>query len=154
MPVISGEYARKQLLERRGKLERAAVQPNPNINRLLEEVDAALERVSCGAHGVCEYCHESIELERLVDDPCVRFCLDHLSKGEKDALEKDLELAGEIQRGLLPSRELESHGWRISYHYEPAGVVSGDYCDIVQEGGRGVYFMLGDVSGKGVAASM
>jgi sigma-B regulation protein RsbU (phosphoserine phosphatase) len=154
MPIISDEYARGQLLERRRKLESVAVQPDSTINRLLEEVDAALARVSCGTHGLCEYCHDPIEVERLIADPCVRFCLDHLTVGQRDALEKDLELAGDIQRGLLPCRELESHGWRISYHYEPAGVVSGDYCDIVQDSRKGVYFMLGDVSGKGVAASM
>jgi sigma-B regulation protein RsbU (phosphoserine phosphatase) len=33
-------------------------------------------------------------------------------------------------------------------------VVSGDYCDVVDAGEEGLYFMVGDVSGKGVAASM
>jgi sigma-B regulation protein RsbU (phosphoserine phosphatase) len=42
----------------------------------------------------------------------------------------------------------------MAYQYEPLGAVSGDYCDlIVLEDGTG-YFLLGDVMGKGVAASM
>jgi sigma-B regulation protein RsbU (phosphoserine phosphatase) len=39
------------------------------------------------------------------------------------------------------------------YHYAPLGPVSGDYCDLYPWNGH-LYFMLGDVSGKGVAASM
>jgi phosphoserine phosphatase RsbU/P len=41
-------------------------------------------------------------------------------------------------------------------HYEPLGVVSGDYCDLMatENGAEGVLFLLGDVSGKGVAASL
>ena len=33
-------------------------------------------------------------------------------------------------------------------------MVSGDYCDVIDAGQNGLYFMVGDVSGKGVAASM
>ena len=42
----------------------------------------------------------------------------------------------------------------MSYHYEPAGPVSGDFCDIIQMADNSVLFALGDVSGKGVAASL
>ncbi len=41
----------------------------------------------------------------------------------------------------------------MRYHYAPARVVSGDYCDVF-ESKAGLVFLLGDVSGKGVAASM
>ncbi len=44
-------------------------------------------------------------------------------------------------------------GWETSYHYAHLGPVSGDYCDLYPSGGQ-LYFMLRDVSGKGVAASM
>jgi sigma-B regulation protein RsbU (phosphoserine phosphatase) len=87
-------------------------------------------------------------------DPLVRFCLDHLSRHEKSALEQDLELAKRVQTGLLPKGRLNYDGWQICYHYEPAGMVSGDYCDVIDSGKDGLYFMVGDVSGKGVAASM
>jgi sigma-B regulation protein RsbU (phosphoserine phosphatase) len=67
-------------------------------------------------------------------------------------------LAARIQRGLLPKRETRFDGWEIAYHYEPAGPVSGDYCDLVcaedSAESSDLYFILGDVSGKGVAASM
>src|SRR6202043_2586497 len=90
---------------------------------------------------------------RLLNDPLVRFCLDHLTREELRALESDLELAARIQKGLLPPPELSAAGWQVRYHYEPAGPVSGDYCDVFETDG-GLLFLFGDVSGKGVAASM
>jgi sigma-B regulation protein RsbU (phosphoserine phosphatase) len=44
----------------------------------------------------------------------------------------------------------------VHYRYEPAGPVSGDYCDVVLPDGdhAPLFFALGDISGKGVAASM
>jgi sigma-B regulation protein RsbU (phosphoserine phosphatase) len=68
-------------------------------------------------------------------------------------LENDLSLAARIQRALLPDLGLTPKGWDVRFHYQPAGMVSGDYCDLV-ETSDGLLFMLGDVSGKGVAASM
>jgi phosphoserine phosphatase RsbU/P len=46
--------------------------------------------------------------------------------------------------------------WRIHYRYKPAGVVSGDYCDLIPPATRDgkLIFLLGDVTGKGVAASL
>jgi serine phosphatase RsbU (regulator of sigma subunit) len=71
------------------------------------------------------------------------------------ALEDDLDLAARIQGGLLP-KPGRFAGWEAGYHYQPAGVVSGDYCDLIGHGdGTGeLVFLVGDVSGKGVAAAM
>ncbi len=146
-----------QLVERRGRLQSALMRgEDPNLQRLLREVDAALERVALGTYGLCETCHESIEAERLVADPLTRFCLDHLSMAEQRALEQDLELAARVQRGLLPQHDVRVSGWHIDYYYEPAATVSGDYCDILlaDNGSKDVFLMFGDVAGKGVAASM
>jgi sigma-B regulation protein RsbU (phosphoserine phosphatase) len=124
-----------------------------SLRQLLGSVDAALARIKAGSYGICEECHESIEADRLLCDPLVRFCLDHLSTEEQRALEKDLALAAGIQRALLPKPDWSLNGWHARYHYQPANVVSGDYCDLIESNG-GFLFLLGDVAGKGVAASM
>ncbi|MGA8027572.1 MAG: SpoIIE family protein phosphatase, partial [Bryobacteraceae bacterium] len=111
-------------------------------------------RMEAGSFGICETCHESIERDRLMADPLARVCLIHLSKRERDALENDLQLAARVQQGLLPRQTLDWEGWQMCYHYQPLGLVSGDYCDVVNAGASGLYFMVGDVSGKGFAASM
>ena len=145
-----------QLRERRARLERAGqggARP-PEVARLLAEVDAALERLERGSFGLCETCHDPIEPEHLRADPLARFCLDHLTPTEQDDLQRDLELARRIQTALLPQRETVLPGWDVHYLYRPAGVVSGDTCDVWPEGQGGFQLLLGDVAGKGVAASL
>ena len=148
-------YLRGELEQRRERLHAALNSPaaDASLSQLLTAVDDALLRIDQGSFGLCETCHESVEPERLLADPLVRFCLDHLTNAEQRALESDLLLAASIQRALLPNPGLAPRGWDVRFHYQPAGMVSGDYCDLVETDG-GLLFMLGDVSGKGVAASM
>jgi sigma-B regulation protein RsbU (phosphoserine phosphatase) len=145
----------EQLIERRSKLESALVSSpqNAQLSRLLSEVDAAIASVDKGAYGLCQSCREPIESELLCADPLAKFCLDHMSPDQQRALEMDLVLASKIQNTLLPKPGFQAAGWETAFHYEGAGPVSGDYCDILSHGDN-LYFTIGDVSGKGVAASM
>ncbi len=147
---------REQLLDRRKKLEIATIgyRNDDELSRLLREVDSALQRMDDGTYGICDVCKEPVESGRLIADPLTRLCIDHLSPNEQRALEDDLELAAQIQTGLLPQPSQKIDGWEIAYHYQPAGIVSGDYCDVISDNDKSVLFVLGDVSGKGVAASM
>ncbi|MBA3356670.1 MAG: SpoIIE family protein phosphatase [Pyrinomonadaceae bacterium] len=147
---------REQLIDRRQKLETAAraVIEATEISHLLAEVDEALRRMELGTYGLCDVCHDPVETGRLIANPLTRLCIDHLSPKEQRALEDDLELAAQIQTGLLPLPSQKIDGWEIAYHYQPAGIVSGDYCDLISSADQSLLFVLGDVSGKGVAASM
>ena len=155
MATAELNFLHGQLEERKRRLETIiAHRPDDaNLEALLREVDAALDRFSAGAYGLCETCHDTVERDRLLADPLIRYCLDHLSKHDRDVLQKDLDLASRLQRTLLPPPDLKANGWETSYHYAPIGPVSGDYCDLYPFDGQ-LFFMLGDVSGKGVAASM
>ena len=158
MSALFDERLRTDLADRRLRLvEAVAREPAADdYLALLGEVDAALARMDAGTFGLCETCHDPIEADRLAVDPLLRRCIDHLTASERRVLDQDLELASRIQRGLLPPRELLDQGWEIAYHFEPYGHVGGDYCDVVRVDppGSGLYFLLGDVSGKGVAASL
>ena len=155
MATAEQTYLHAELLRRHDRLESAlrVHSADASLGALLNEVDAALARMGNGTYGKCDECHDAIESDRLLADPLVRLCLDHLSYDEQRALERDLELAASIQRGLLPRTDFSPAGWNVRYHYAPAGPVSGDYCDLLESRG-GLLFLLGDVSGKGVAASM
>jgi sigma-B regulation protein RsbU (phosphoserine phosphatase) len=150
------DMLREQLDGRRQRLQDAIATRgrSSELARLLDEVDAALKRMDEGTYGLCETCHDPIETERLMADPLMCFCLDHLTPVQRRALEEDLELALRIQKGLLPQQDIRVRGLEVAYHYQGAGLVSGDYCDLVDSGESNLYFILGDVSGKGVAASM
>src|SRR5882672_9002481 len=100
MTTAEQSYLRTELEIRRERLHEALHSPaaDASLSELLVAVDTALRRIDQGAFGICESCHSSIEPERLLADPLVRFCLDHLSSAEQRALESDLSLAARIQR--------------------------------------------------------
>jgi len=155
MATLEISFLHSQLEERKRRLEAAiALAPqNTGLGGLLREVDSALQRMDKGSYGICEECHEPVEQDRLLADPLVRYCLDHLTQPQRAELQRDLDLASQVQRNLLPRSDLRAGGWETSYHYAPVGPVSGDYCDLIPSDGQ-LFFTLGDVSGKGVAASM
>jgi sigma-B regulation protein RsbU (phosphoserine phosphatase) len=147
---------RPRIIERRMRLEAAAGSVSADyVNDLLAEIDEALRRIDNGSYGLCETCHDPIEADRIGRNPLERFCLDHLTEKELRAHEQDLELATQIQAKLLPPRDMTTGNWETHYRYEPAGVVGGDYCEIVASAdGKSLFFAVGDVAGKGVAASL
>lgn len=145
----------EELLGRLETLKRVSLENgrSPDFVSFLAEVDAALKRYEDGIYGICETCHETIAVDTLLADPLARVCLDELTGKQKTALEDDLEFAAQIQRGFLPERNIAHGKWRVDHVYEPAGIISGDYCDVIIHDGD-LYFILGDVSGKGMAASL
>jgi len=71
---------------------------------------------------------------------------------EQEKLARELELAAEIQRSLLPDGNdgiTEVRGINI-----PARTVSGDFFDYFQLDDKRIRFNLGDVSGKGMNAAL
>lgn len=156
-PVIAGfdSMIHEQLLDRRQRLQRAHTEigQHSDFSRLLTEVDAALLRFENGSYGVCIDCHDAVEPERLLTDPLMTVCIGCLTDAQRNALESDLQLAADIQRGLLPKSGIACEHWNVDFAYHPAGIVSGDYVDIIERGDE-FYFVLGDVSGKGMAASL
>jgi len=147
---------RPSILEKRARLRAAAESVSAEyLNELLAEVDSALRRIDDGTFGICEECHDTIEADRLAQNPFVRFCLDHLNAEQRRAHEQDLTLATQIQSKLLPAGDIAAGNWRTHFRYQPAGIVGGDYCEVVPSAeGRSLFFALGDISGKGVAASL
>ena len=114
MPVPLDATFEQQLVERRQRLQAvlasATTAGPPAVQALLGEIDRALNRLADGSFGYCEVCHEPIEPERLLNDPLVRFCLDHLTPAEQQALQQDLDLASRIQTGLLPEPDVRHGG--------------------------------------------
>lgn len=156
MPMTN---ARALLMERRERVEGLLARsgPAPQLDDVLTQIDAALDRFAAGTYGLCETCHDPIEADRLEADPLIRFCLDHLTQSESRALERDLALASRVQATLLPPTDITAGSWQISYRYDPLSSVSGDYVDVIRPAGGNdaeLIFLFGDIAGKGVAASM
>jgi sigma-B regulation protein RsbU (phosphoserine phosphatase) len=158
MATIETTYlqtAREQLEARLERLESLLQQqPNEQVTDLITEVDKAIARIDTGHFGECTVCHESVEADRLMHDPLISVCLGCLSPQQQRALEYDLQLAAQIHHGLLPASNMTIPGWQVAYHYRPAGVIGGDYFDVMSDGRGGTYFLIADVAGKGVSAAM
>ncbi len=77
---------------------------------------------------------------------------------EKEKLDRDLALAGEIQQRLFPASLPQPADFELAAHNRPAQQVGGDYYDALpvdDEEKDGRYLLcVADVSGKGVAASL
>ncbi len=78
----------------------------------------------------------------------------YAAEAEKMNLEKELELARKIQQSLLPNRFPEIKGLDVFGEMVPANQVGGDYFDLIHKSGNKLYVVVGDVSGKGLAASL
>lgn len=71
----------------------------------------------------------------------------------EERLRRELALAAEVQRQLLPERAPEVDGIELAGACLPARGVGGDYYDFVDLGGR-LGLAIADVSGKGVSAAL
>ncbi len=158
MQATTADALRHQLEDRRTRLAGAiaTTDSDSGLVQLLQQVDTALSKLGTDDYGICLVCEEPVADQDLLGNPLLRYCLCDFTREQQRALEHDLELARRIQGALLPDPDLRASGWEAYYRYEPAGPVSGDYCDLwtdPDEEGT-VYFAVGDVSGKGVAASL
>ena len=73
---------------------------------------------------------------------------------EKKRLDRDLHIARDIQRILLPSGSPQVDGFEICGLNIPAKQVSGDYFDYIPVTEEQVGVAIADVSGKGIPASL
>jgi len=73
---------------------------------------------------------------------------------EKQKLEKDLEIARNIQNNLLPKEIPQSDIYKISAINRTARKVGGDFYDVVKLDDKRILLAIADVSGKGIQASL
>ncbi len=72
---------------------------------------------------------------------------------EKERLEKELDIARDIQHKIIPSKLPRLKNLQISASFIPAFEVGGDYYDFSTATEDETTFILADVSGKGISAA-
>jgi sigma-B regulation protein RsbU (phosphoserine phosphatase) len=78
----------------------------------------------------------------------------HKESLERQRLEKELQLARSIQRGLLPVAPPRYEGFDIAVRHETSLQVGGDYYDFIGLSDSIFMFVVADVEGKGAASAM
>jgi serine phosphatase RsbU (regulator of sigma subunit) len=78
----------------------------------------------------------------------------YAESAEKARIERDLQIAAEIQRALLPEPVFESTVVDLAADSIPCRTVGGDFFDYLEMGEKGFGFALGDVAGKGPPAAL
>jgi hypothetical protein len=73
---------------------------------------------------------------------------------DKLGLKGDLEVARQIQFGLLPFQPIERDGIAIVSTMRPANTVGGDYFDVIDLGEGHLAIAVGDVAGKAMPAAL
>ncbi|MEZ6195274.1 MAG: SpoIIE family protein phosphatase [Planctomycetota bacterium] len=73
---------------------------------------------------------------------------------KNDRVKRDLEIAAEIQQGILPNEAFEIPGLEIDWAYKPTLNVGGDFYDVIELAPGRVALIIGDVSGKSVPAAL
>jgi serine phosphatase RsbU (regulator of sigma subunit) len=71
----------------------------------------------------------------------------------RERLARELEIASEIQRYILPARCPALDDYEMMVEYQPAREVGGDFYDF-QKDGKTLQLVVGDVSGKSIPAAL
>jgi len=73
---------------------------------------------------------------------------------EKEKLTKELEIARNIQQGMLPEKAPEIDGLDVAGSLQAATTIGGDIYDYLEQEGKDPYLFIADVTGHGVPAGM
>ncbi len=94
------------------------------------------------------------EIAQAFNDITEKFRKSQENLAEQERLQKEMQVAQEIQHTLLPETFPEIEGYEIASHYEAAKEVGGDYFDFFRVDRDALGIVVADVSGKGVPGSL
>jgi serine phosphatase RsbU (regulator of sigma subunit)/anti-sigma regulatory factor (Ser/Thr protein kinase) len=73
---------------------------------------------------------------------------------ERERLERELQLARQIQQTFLPEFLPQSDGWELSVRWRPARQVGGDFYDVFELPDGRIGLVIADVADKGMPAAL
>jgi serine phosphatase RsbU (regulator of sigma subunit) len=73
---------------------------------------------------------------------------------ERERLERELQLAHEIQQTFMPGRWFDLPGWDLAFTWRAARQVAGDFYDFFELPGRRLGLVIADVADKGMPAAL
>ncbi|MBM7563113.1 TraR/DksA C4-type zinc finger protein [Paenibacillus sacheonensis] len=122
-----------------------------HLNEQLEEVEAALGRLSDGSYGICETCGEPIPFERLKAVPTASRCIEHASDTLSDERPVEEQVMTRPPSGAGAGRQAnagrfdEADAWESLEEYGNASgtVNTGNQSDVENTGKESVTMETG-----------
>src|SRR5205807_1728904 len=119
------------------------------VDRVLEHTQAS--RAALGLLGADGKSFVNVEVRRQDRTDTSELRISHTVLLE---VVEELKTASMIQRGLLPAAPSGIDGYTFAGANRPCRTVSGDYYDFVRRPDGRMYFVIADVSGKGITAGL
>lgn len=94
------------------------------------------------------------EIAQAFSDITHKFRESQKNLAEQERLQKEMQVAREIQQTLLPYEFPELEGYELASFYEAAKQVGGDYYGFIEVDADTLGIAVADVSGKGVPGSL
>ena len=115
---------------------------------MIRAITANLRAADQGA--ITDLSHKNVELARAYEE--LKAAQTELVA--KERIERELEIAGEVQRNLLPASFPPAPGYEFAGHNVPARQVGGDMYDVIKIDADHVGLLMADVSDKSVHAAL
>ncbi|MFH1687176.1 MAG: SpoIIE family protein phosphatase [bacterium] len=101
-----------------------------------------------------EGAEEFFEISKAFNEIMTRLSQDRKNIAAREKMAREIEVASQIQRTLLPTKLPDLPGLELDAFYRAASVVGGDLYDVFRIGPDRYCLTVADVSGKGVPASL
>lgn len=138
---------------------------NPQTTVILlvsaKSTEAAIKTVDIGVDSIVEKPINKEELLKIIKKLAIQtnLQLENNSLNNKikklyENLDKELKLAKDIQQSMLPPKNVEFKGYKISYIFNPSQDIGGDFLDIIKLDEDRIAVLFADISGHGIPAAL
>jgi serine phosphatase RsbU (regulator of sigma subunit) len=119
-----------------------------------DALSSIVKGIELGAEDYLPKPFEPVLLEARIKAGLNKKRLRDLEQQHIQSLERELEIAREIQADFLPDEVMQPKGWEIATAFLAAREVAGDFYDVFHLPGGYIGLILGDVCDKGVGSAL
>lgn len=149
MPVMDGFEVLKRLKDNPGTRDIPVIIISAN-----NDLKGVVKGIELGAEDYLPKPFEPTLLHARISACLVKKQLLDLQKKYLKSLEREFEIAHEIQMGFLPAELPILEGWEVAAYFKAAREVAGDYYDAFLLPNGNLFCTVGDVCGKGIGAAL
>jgi phosphoserine phosphatase RsbU/P len=149
MPVMDGFEVLRQL-----KLKESTRDIPVIIISASNDLQSVVKGIQLGAEDYLPKPFEPVLLQARISSSLEKKRLRDLQQVYLKSLEREFDIARDIQQGFLPAELPKVEGWEIAACFRAAHEVAGDFYDAFMLPDGKLVCVVGDVCGKGVGAAL